>query len=297
MGKRLVRALIATVVVLAVGFFVAQYVVDRAANRQVDRLISKLPPGTTVSYGSIRGSLIGDKVRMRDIKLNTPETGPAKIERLVLTSFDPLNTVPHYVKMQVRGFEMRADKASAATRAVMQRLGYERMVVDVDYAYRYDASRRVLVIEKARISGRQVGTLELSGRFDNVPSIDVSTYGGLIATAMQSVVRGIRIVYDDASLADRILRAQAKSSGKAEVDYRNGLLAALDGELRKSKSPQYRRELQHLRAFVQKPGRLVIEASPKRPIPVFLIAAAGEPDAIRRLLGIKLRVQPRKGDQ
>lgn len=296
MAKRLVRALIATVVVLAVGFFVAQYFVDRAANRQVDRLISRLPAGTTVSYGSIKGSLIGDKVRMRDIKLNTPETGPAKIDRIVLASFDPLNTVPHYVKMQVRGFEMRADRASANTRSMMRRLGYDRIVVDVDYAYRYDAGRRTLIVEKARISGQQVGTLELTGRFDNVPSIEINSYSALIAVAMQSVVRRVRIVYDDASLADRIMKAQAKSDGKPEAEVRNELLARLDGELRKSKSAQYRRELQHLRAFVQKPGRLVIEANPKRPIPVFLIAAAGEPDSIRRLLGIKLRLQPRKAN-
>ena len=203
MKKRLARALIAIVVTLAVGFFVTQYFVDRAANRQVDRLIAKLPAGTTVTYGSLRGSLIGDKVRLRDIRLNTPETGPARIERLTLASFDPFNAVPHYVRMSVRGFEMRAERASPDTRRVMKELGYDRIVVDVDYDYRYDAQRKVLVVEKARISGKNVGTLELSGRFDNVPSIEIDNYGTLIATAMQSIVRNVRIVYRDRSLADR----------------------------------------------------------------------------------------------
>jgi len=196
------------------------------------------------------------------------------------------------VKVKVRGFEMRREKAQPATRRWMDKLHYKSIKVDVEYAYRYRPDLRELVVERARITGPQVGTLVISGRLGNVRSLDVKTLGDLIAIGMQSVVRGVRITYSDGSLTDRLIEAYAAERGVDAKTFRASLVHDLDAEMRRTKSANLRRQIQHVRAFVERPGKVVVTVQPRTTVPLFLLAAMPTPHMIQRTLGINITTLP-----
>ena len=239
MKKGRIAGLIVVALVAGGGFLLAQGYADREADRRVEHFLTKLPKGTSVKYRSAGYSLWSGKVRLRDLSLASAEAGEARIKGITVTSFDKFHRVPHYVKLKVRGFEMRRDKANPQTRLWMDRLGYKTIVVDVDYIYRYRADLRELTIERARISGPQVGTLVLSGRFGNVKSLDVRTLGDLIAIGMQAVPRGMRAVYTDDSLTDRLIGAYAAEAGEDKKVFQARLVKDIDAEMRAHQEPQF----------------------------------------------------------
>jgi hypothetical protein len=292
MKKGRIAELAVIAVIAGGGYFVAQLYADRVADRRIGAILTKLPKGTDVKYRTAGYSIWNGEIRLRDVKVDSQVAGEARIKGVTVADFDKFHRVPHYVKVKVRGFEMKREKANAATRRWMDKLRYKSITVDVEYAYRYRPDIRELVIEKARITGPQVGTLELSGRLTNVRSLDVRHLGDLIAIGMQSVVRGVRLTYTDRSLADRLIASYAAEKGIDAKTYRASLVRDLDAEMRRTKSANLRRQIQHMRAFVERPGKVVITVQPRTTVPVFLLAAMPAPHMIQRTLGINITTIP-----
>jgi hypothetical protein len=274
------------------GYFVAELYADRVADRRIGAILTKLPEGTAVKYRTAGYSLWNGEIRLRDVKVDSEVAGEARIKNVTVADFDKFHRVPHYVKVKVRGFEMKREKANPATQRWMDKLRYKSITIDVEYAYRYRPDLRELVIEKARITGPQVGTLVISGRLSNVRSLDVRGLGDLIAIGMQSVVRGVRIHYTDGSLTDRLIEAYAAEKGVDAKTYRANLVRDLDAEMRQTKSANLRRQIQHVRAFVERPGKMEVTIKPRTTVPVFLLAAMPAPHMIQRTLGINITTIP-----
>lgn len=292
MKKGRIAGLAVIAVIAGGGYFVAQLYADRVADRRIGAILTKLPKGTDVKYRTAGYSIWNGEIRLRDVRVDSQVAGAARIKGVTVADFDKFHRVPHYVKVKVRGFEMTREKANPATRRWMDKLRYKSITVDVEYAYRYRPDIRELVIEKARITGPQVGTLELSGRLTNVRSLDVRHLGDLIAIGMQSVVRGVRIHYTDGSLADRLIASYAAEKGIDAKTYRASLVRDLDAEMRRTKSANLRRQIQHVRAFVERPGKVEIVVKPRTTVPIFLLAAMPAPNMIQRTLGINITTIP-----
>jgi len=292
MKKGRIAGLAVIAVIAGGGYFVAQLYADHLVDRWIGAILTKLPKGTEVKYRTAGYSIWNGEIRLRDVKVDSQVAGEARIKGVTVADFDKFHRVPHYVKVKVRGFEMKREKANAATRRWMDKLRYKSITVDVEYAYRYRPDIRELVIEKARITGPQVGTLELSGRLTNVRSLDVRHLGDLIAIGMQSVVRGVQLTYTDGSLADRLIASYAAERGIDAKTFRASLVHDLDAEMRRTKSANLRRQIQHVRAFVERPGKVVITVKPRTTVPVFLLAAMPTPHMIQRTLGINITTTP-----
>jgi len=292
MKKGRIAGLAVIAVIVGGAYLVAQLYVDRIADRRIGHFLTKLPEGTAVKYRSAGYDLWSGRVEMRDLRVASKEAGEASIEGLTVAGFDKFHRVPHYVKVKVRGFTMRREKAQPPTRRWMDKLGYKSITVDVDYAYRYHPDKRLLVVERARISGPEVGTLVISGQIGNVRSLDVRNFGDLIAIGMQSVVRGVTITFTDGSLTDRLIRAYAAERGIDAEVYRAQLVRDIDGEMRRTKSANLRRQIQHVRAFVARPSKMVVLVKPRNAVPIFLIATMPAPHMIQRSLGINVTTLP-----
>lgn len=291
--KRGLSALVVVAALGGLGYLGAQAYADGIAGRQVDRILTRLPAGTKISFKSAEYGLLSGRLKVSGVELDTKATGPAHIEQVTLASFDVSHRVPHRVKAQIRGFEIAVERAEPETRKWMQRLGYDRIVLDIDYAYRYVPDRRELHIERLRVSGPEVGTIDTWVTLGNVTSIDAHSFADVAAIAMQAVVRGFHINYIDGSLIDRLIRARAAELGQSETQFRRSLLTDIDEALRGSNNADTRRELQHLRAFVKKPERIEINARPPRPMPVLLVASVRNADVLSRLLGLSVRSRPK----
>ncbi len=287
-----ITALVVALGIVGGGYLAGQFYADCEADRRIGKILTRLPAGTSVRYETAGYDLLSGKVRLTNITVDTLEAGSARIRGLTLVSYDTSNKVPHYATVRVRGFEMRADKAKPATRAWMARLGYDKIVIDVEYAYRYRPDLRQLTIEKFRISGQQLGTLNFTARIGNVTRLDAVTLPQFIAVALQAVVRSGRLDFEDASLVGRLIRDQARLAGQSEAAYRATLMGSIDAEMRRTKSAGLRRQLQHVRAFVAKPGKITIELAPKRPVPVLLVAGVRDAGLLQRILGLRVTAKP-----
>lgn len=292
MKKGRIAGLAVIAVIAGGGYLLAQSYADREADRRIGHILTKLPDGTAVKYRSAGYSIWSGEVRLRNIKVASKIAGEARIEGVTVASFDKFHRVPHYVTVKVRGFEMRREKALPATRRWMDRLGYKSIVVDVEYAYRYREDLRELIIERARITGPQVGTLEIRGRLGNVRSLNLRSLGDLIAIGMQSVVREVHLTYTDGSLTDRVIRAYAAERGEDAKAYRARLVRDIDAEMRRTKSANLRRQIQHVRAFVARPGKIVVTVKPRNTVPLFLIATMPNPRMVQRVLGVNVTTLP-----
>jgi len=62
--------------------------------------------------------------------------------------------------------------------------------------------------------------------------------------------------------------------------------------MRRTKSANLRRQIQHVRAFVERPGKVVVTVKPRTTVPVFLLAAMPAPHMIQRTLGINITTVP-----
>lgn len=287
-----ITILVVALGIIGGGYLAGQIYADREADRRIGRILTQLPPGTSVRYESAGYDLLSGKIKLNNIAITSKQAGSARIRGLTLVSYDTSNEVPHYATLQVRGFEMRADKAKPATRVWMERLGYGKIVVDVDYAYRYRPKLRELTVEKFVISGKEVGTLSFEARIGNVTRIDARNFAQLISIALQAVVRSGRLTFEDGSLAGRLIRDQARAAGQSEAAYRETLIGSIDTEMRRTKSASLRRQLQHVRAFVEKPGQITVELAPKRPVPVLLVAGVRDTGLLQRILGVKVTAKP-----
>ncbi len=297
-GKRIrmksgrITALVIVLAVVGGGYLAGQYYADREADRRIGEILDRLPPGTNVRYESAGYDLLSGKVELDNVTITSKQAGSARIRGLTLAGYDTTNKIPNYATLKVRGFEMRADRAKPKTRAWMKRLGYGKITVDVEYAYRYRPGLRELTIEKFRISGKEIGTLNFKARIGNVTRIDAGNFAQLASIALQAVVRSGQLTFEDGSLAGRLIRDRARIAGKSEKVYREALIAEIDAEMRRTKSADLRRQLQHVRAFVAKPGQIKVELAPRRPVPVLLVAGIRDTGLLQRILGVKVTAKP-----
>lgn len=287
-----ITALVVVLGIVGGGYLAGQHYADREADRRIGKILTRLPAGTKVRYESAGYDLLSGRVELNNIAITSIEAGSARIRGLTLVGYDTANKVPHYATVRVRGFEMRADKAQPATKAWMARLGYDKITVDVDYVYRYRPGLRELTIKKFRISGRHVGTLNFQAHVGNVTRIDAGNFAQLIGIALQAVVRSGRLTFEDGSLAGRLIRDRARAAGQNEAAYREALMSRIDAEMRRTKSASLRRQLQHVRAFVEKPGQITVELAPRRPVPVLLVAGVRDTGLLQRILGVKVTAKP-----
>ena|GEM_PF-1410159 len=163
----------------------------------------------------------------------------------------------------------------------LRRFGYEAILGQITVRSRYDAASQRGELEELAIEAQDAGRIALS----------VSLEGLVPGTTGEELLRtrlvGFVLRYADASLIERVIRAQAQESGQPEAALRQhyaGMLAAL------SNAPALAAIREPLiRVILGQAREVEIAARPPEPIPLNSFHAGpppGGPEAAVRVLGL-----------
>ncbi|MDH3704301.1 MAG: hypothetical protein OEU46_23635 [Alphaproteobacteria bacterium] len=148
-----------------------------------------------------------------------------------------------------------------------QSLGYEEIVLDVNWDGARDPDTQVAKIDTLAIAMRDGGSLTISGALGNVPAVRPKEPQESMMTLSQLTVQSLKLHYSDDSLAGKILEAAAAKQGTTREQYAQQLAGALPFFLSMIQNPEFQNKVAAaVGQFLTEPKSLTISVQPERPI-------------------------------
>ncbi len=180
----------------------------------------------------------------------------------------------------------------AALVPMLHVIGYEKLSLELDGKSSFDAATGI-DDSTLRLAAANAGTLALDLHLGHVPQLSGSQD---IATAMQqySVVEldDAQLRYDDASLADRLLRLVAAQTGGSLDQARARIVAQITAQRAAfANKPAIGGLVDAAVKFLQQPTSLVVTAAPQPPIKLSEIQPlfARDPEAAAERLSLRVQ--------
>jgi hypothetical protein len=291
MKRRGVLSVAAFVVMLAIAYAGGELWLKRMLDQRVDALSRQLPPSVTLNIGDSAVRLFSYKARLSDVVVSGP-AGRVRIGDIAFDHFDFGHDVPHYASGTVTGVTIDAAEVAPEGRALLAELGYDRVALDVAFAYRYDPDKSLFIIDNLRIGGPGIGRLVLNAEIVNVATISPDTPLAMVALALRAALGKAALHYTDDGLAQRVQAREAKRAGLALADYRARIAQNVAETMAKTPADGPREAMAGFKAFVERPREVSVTALPREPVPLFRVATASNPATALRLLGVTVKTAP-----
>lgn len=180
----------------------------------------------------------------------------------------------------------------AAAAPALARLGYEALVLDYDSRTHYDAAAARMSLTQ-HLAAQDAGKLALSLQLGHYPpALEAPDAATLSLRLMRAELEHLELRYDDASLAGRLLKLYAETTGR-DVDSVQQEFAARARAQRQALAgkPALLASLDAVEAFLRKPGTLTLVLAPPKPVTLgTLVALARQnPDQALASLGLSVR--------
>ncbi len=164
-------------------------------------------------------------------------------------------------------------------------LGHVSVTMDFDLSYAFDQDKNTFELKDLSLTLRDMGSLGLGMKLNNVDLQDlVSTEG---ASAMTMALDSIELRYQDKSLFEQLIKGTAKEEGKTVEQVKAEAEAALAEEIAVAvaEDNQFAVDaLDQVREFLRNPGTLSISVKPDRPVGLLgLLDVENTADVISRL--------------
>jgi len=177
----------------------------------------------------------------------------------------------------------------------LTRLGYDRLTLSFASAGSWDPATATGRIEKLELSAEGIGKLTVS-----------ATIGGLTEEVVEKLrnpsdqdettqllqgltIAEVSIAFDNETLVNRMLAAQAKEAGTTPETLADQLATALPAMLAILKNPEFQSKLAAAGAlFLREPVSLVATAKPAAPVPVAMLfgTAMMAPQTLPQVLNV-----------
>ncbi|WP_417684046.1 hypothetical protein [Roseibium sp.] len=239
----------------------------------------------------------------RDLEiLNTEvsdETGnAARVERIFVAIDAMDGDLPTASRFALENVVIDADAVDSETRKSLSDLGYESVTLSITGAANWDPTAETAVVDDVRISGPEIGTLQMSLRLGGLSRSVIAELNknqddpeSALALLQGVTVEAISIRLDNDSLVERVLDMQAKEAGTD----RAGIVAQIEGGLPFMlailQNPEFQTKVStSLTSFLRDPKSLSIAASPASPVPVAQIMGTVmlAPQTLPQVLGIAI---------
>jgi hypothetical protein len=139
------------------------------------------------------------------------------------------------------------------------------MTVSFAFAYDWDIAQRHVSLHDTMLKVNELGTLTIAADLTNAIPNPIGLTQICLAHA--------RLRFDDASLVNRALRAEAQKSGTDPVAYRQQIVGMLrqPGNPQGAASPALTAAYNAAADFIASPHSLTIELSPAQPVPLLAL--------------------------
>jgi hypothetical protein len=260
---------------------------------------AKLPTADEIRSRSQDASMSspGSTGVARDIVLRPTAGGEIPIEVVEFTAGEVVQGLLTSGAMVVTNAVVTAQmfKDDAFTARIGD-LGYDKLMLGLDFSFAYDAAAGILDLDKFAISAVDAGTLLMTAKIGNLTPDLLKKMSGLAdadrMAAMQSLtVNALSVRLDNNSVVDRALDMQAKQMGVSRDQFVAQMVGAMPLMLSILQNPDFQNKVSSaLGVFLKDPRSLSATATPAQPLPVMQImgAAMMAPQSIPTLLNVTI---------
>ena len=251
----------------------------------VRRPLTRLAAGEALSPSLLDGISIG-KIEYTGVAVRVPgqpklEAGTLSFGPLVFTGGWPVSGSLAWSGLRVAKAMIPEPQAQAAFDA----LGLDTATISAAFTYDWDLAQGRLSVHDTRLAIKELGTLSMSLDLDRIQT-------DLLALMSQARFAHASLRFEDASLADRLLRMGAGMAGTDPATYRRQIatIAKLGGAAAEAGSVMSATG-GAAAAFIETPGTLTVDIAPPTPLPLLTLrerieAAASAPNKAAPFLGV-----------
>ncbi|MXQ13272.1 hypothetical protein [Microvirga makkahensis] len=237
-----------------------------------------------------------------DIEAPTSENKPGERMRVALglmemTADKPVNGIPTNVRFEQRNLSaMLPDDSDDELVQQLRALGYKSFDGSFVVAATWNEASQEIAVREFSVNGKNMGSLRLTGLIGNAsPDLFSPNEATASAAVIGAKAKSAGIVIENHGLVERYLESAAKEEGTTP-DALQKLYAGATPLVVSSmigNSEQSRTLARAIAQFIEKPGRLTIDAEPKNPSGFGLmdVMLASDPKAILGKLNITAKAE------
>ncbi|MCJ2085554.1 hypothetical protein MKK88_06030 [Methylobacterium sp. E-005] len=226
----------------------------------------------------------------------TPQPGSRIVLREASLAFGPpTDGVPSNSRLTLSGLSLPADLlAGQPIVGMLPAYGYRNVDFDVVADLAVDGKARDLLVRDITISGREIGTVRLSGTLGGIgPELLSGTLPAATLLMFSGSAKSLDLTVENAGLFERFLAAQAKDLSLRPDELRKEYVTAslLGIPIILGNGPAAKAIGAAMGQFVMKPGKLVLHAMAKEPAGIGFIdlGAARSPALVLDRLDVDAR--------
>ncbi len=269
--------------------------IENDARSRIQQWANQTGRISALSYQSLDVGFFSKTVQVRQVSLQIKDTdSPVAVDRLVLHSFDIKNEIPAFMHVEIQGIRIsRSNSFMKGVAPVLSQLGYTDIEADVEYAYRYDSTKKDLEIQNVHIRASGMGQLDASARLNNldlavvksVPSNPIA----LIALIPGVAISNITLKYQDYSFIRRLIGMGARQSGQSEAQFASDIIQQLNQEIQIQNLPSARDRILAIQNFIKNPGIIEVAISPLEPVALMRFVMMENIEQIVDLLNVSIK--------
>lgn len=259
--------------------------------------------GNVVTLGPVRGELMGDKLVIRDIKVNTLGGRRVTIGALTVNRFDWSNpNKPRYADVSANGIRIDLGKIDQALKKALETVKLSEIVIDARLVQSFDPKTGLFQIQNFTIKARNWGNLTLAlkvrgwdpgtlGKFSGGVT-DLPALLGVIGA--QTELHGFFIRFEDKGAVEAYFRVITMMAGKENWRRtRRQVVRRLKSQAKRTKDRIAKEALSAFAKFLENPKTIQAVVKPSSPVRLGRLGAiwAIAPDSLKDRLGLKVEAQ------
>ena len=259
--------------------------IERAsmAGLEVQKPLTRLLSGEPLTAEMLDGLAIGD-IEYSGMKVQAPDGKDVPVGTLSISKIGFSHGVPVSGELNYAGLKLSKSLITdARAQEVFDKLGIDTMTLSLGLSYQWDIDQKRMAVRNVAFKIDELGALTASADFsDMTPGMDMQLQGSLAHALLR---------YDDASLAERAIKAFALQTGSDAGAIRQQVTAMVDMRAAAlGNTPAIAALADALKSFLAAPHSLTIELAPAQPVAFKALQAAGamQPDDIAALVGLKV---------
>lgn len=216
---------------------------------------------------------------------------PVTVASVSVDLGDVVDGAPNQGKLAIAGVNIPGSvlRADEQTKDWVDQLGYDDLTLDIGIAGSIDSSNDTVQISNITIDGKDVGKLDIAGKFGGMPRQKLQNADQLKELASTATVENATIRFDNAGIVQRVIGMQAKAMGATPEQFVDQISGALPLLLSAIGNPGFQDKIASAASvFLKDPKSLTITATPGNPVPIMqVIGAAGTaPQTIPDILSV-----------
>ncbi len=300
----IIGGLVGLAVVAGGSYAALDFYAGEQARRRAELLADPLRrEGNVVTLGPVRGEIVGDKLVIRDVQVNTLGGRRITIGAIRVNRFDWNHPdKPRYADVSAEGIRVDLGKLDASLRKALDAVNLKAIVLDARLAQSYDPKTGIFELRDLTLSARNFGTITLGLKVKGWEPATLGKFTGGITSlpallgvlGAQTELHGFFVRFEDAGAVKTVFGVLAAREGEGDWEgLRDRTVRQLRRLHKRMKDRIAREALDAFARFLEKPGVIRAVVKPATPVQLGRLGAlwAIDPVSLKDRLGLKIETE------